>query len=202
MFRTFKMLAAATVVTVGSAAAASAQSVLLGATLSGAQEVPAVTTPATGTSTLLYNQGTGAFTVTLSFSGLTGNTVPVGPGNAPAHIHLGGPGVNGPIAIPLVGIPAGGTSFTNYTRTFTFAELLTIGVSDANVAALQATLNGLVGASVGTTAGLYANVHTTTFPGGEIRGNMAVIPEPSTYALLASGLAGLGVVARRRRQRA
>ena len=32
-----------------------------------------------------------------------------------------------------------------------------------------------------------------------IRGHVSVVPEPSTYLLMASGLAGLGIVARRRR---
>jgi serralysin len=43
--------------------------------------------------------------------------------------------------------------------------------------------------------GLYFNVHTPDFPGGEIRGQI-MIPEPSSAALL--GIAGL-VVARGRR---
>ena len=35
-----------------------------------------------------------------------------------------------------------------------------------------------------------------------IRGNVSVVPEPSTYLLMASGLAGLGIMARRRRHNA
>lgn len=43
----------------------------------------------------------------------------------------------------------------------------------------------------------YLNLHTTAFPGGEIRGQ--VVPEPSTFLLAALGLLGLGC---RRRKRA
>ena len=47
----------------------------------------------------------------------------------------------------------------------------------------------------------YINFHTVQFGGGEIRGQiMQVVPEPSTYALMATGLAGVGLAALRRRR--
>ena len=45
---------------------------------------------------------------------------------------------------------------------------------------------------------LYINVHTTTNPGGEIRGNLMVVPEPGTYALLACGMGALLLFRRKR----
>ena len=48
----------------------------------------------------------------------------------------------------------------------------------------------------------YMNFHTTQFGAGEIRGQIVVVPEPETYALLLAGLGVLGVVARRRKQSA
>ena len=42
-------------------------------------------------------------------------------------------------------------------------------------------------------------LHTTQFGGGEIRGQILVVPEPETYLLMLAGLAGIGAIIRKRR---
>ncbi|WP_447979253.1 CHRD domain-containing protein [Candidatus Nitrospira bockiana] len=42
----------------------------------------------------------------------------------------------------------------------------------------------------------YINFHTTQFPGGEIRGTLTIVPEPSTLLLIVTGLAALGLARR------
>lgn len=88
-----------------------------------------------------------------------------------AHIHLAPAGVNGPVIYPIaLGSPA--------------SLLLTL--TDDDVAALRG-------------GNWYVNVHSATYPGGEIRGQFVPVPEPSTYALGAALLIGIAVAWRRRR---
>ncbi|MGZ3472046.1 MAG: CHRD domain-containing protein, partial [Isosphaeraceae bacterium] len=42
----------------------------------------------------------------------------------------------------------------------------------------------------------YFNIHTVAFPGGEIRGQSTVIPEPASLTLLTLGLGGILAIAR------
>jgi hypothetical protein len=70
------------------------------ASMTGAQEVPAVTTSATGTGTLVVDPATRAASGGIVVSGIT----PLF-----AHIHLGATGANGPVIVPLT--DAGGGVF-------------------------------------------------------------------------------------------
>ena len=47
----------------------------------------------------------------------------------------------------------------------------------------------------------YVNVHTSLFPGGEIRGQLGLVPEPGTIVLIGTGALGLLAVARKRVRR-
>ena len=66
------------------------------------------------------------------------------------------------------------------------------GTADSAFAALIAGLDA---------GNAYFNIHTTAFPGGEIRGQLAAVPEPGTWMLLLGGFSLLGVVLRQRRRR-
>jgi hypothetical protein len=65
------------------------------ATLNGASEIPTNTSTATGTATLIFNNTTKAFTITVNH-----NVVSATGG----HIHIGAIGVNGPIVFPLTSL--------------------------------------------------------------------------------------------------
>jgi len=86
-----------------------------------------------------------------------------------AHIHSGAAGVNGSIRVFFYGNgspnPGGAVSFTDksilVTGSFTAADVT--GVSFADL--LNQMRNGTA----------YTNVHTTAFPGGEMRGQIQTV---------------------------
>jgi len=158
-------------------------------TLSGANETPDPV-PSTGSGSALVTLVADILNVSITYTGLSA------PGTA-AHIHCCGVGISAPIAVPFTTFTTGVTSGTfsasydlTSTASYSTAFLMANGNTAASAeAALIAGLNG------GLT---YANVHSTAFPGGEIRGQLAAVPEPAT-ALLAGGvLAALALLRRRR----
>lgn len=110
-------------------------------TLSGANENPPNASPATGTLTGTYDNVSKVISITLNWSGFIGNTT-AGHFHAPAGVTT-----NAPVRIGFVGIPTGSTS-----GTFSNSYVLT------------AQQEGWL-----LTDSMYVNVHSTVFPGGEIR---------------------------------
>lgn len=143
--------------------------------MTGAQESPANGSLAAGGGIATFDSVANTIDVSVFFVGLS----------APAtlsHIHLGGPGVNGPVIV----------SFVPYTPSATGGSIIGAGLAFpvGNIPDLMA----------GNT---YFNIHTSTYPGGEIRGQLmpVVVPEPSTLTLAGLGLVAAGGIAFKRRQR-
>lgn len=183
------------------AAAGASQAVTFTTELSGPNESPPAASPGTGTATIDFNAVAHTLRVNATFSGLIGNTTA-------AHIHccVATPG-SGTVGVAtqlptFSGFPAGGTSGT-YDNTFDTLEPATW-----NPAFITANGGTAAGAEAALASGLasgtsYFNIHSSAFPGGEIRGFLAQVaneevPEPAGIALFAIA-AGAFVAGRRRK---
>ena len=123
-------------------------------TLSGANEVPAVTTAGTGTVTATLDISTKVLTVTGSYSGLSGAVTAPGALASGAHIH--GPaavGVNAGVLFNLTAT-AGATAGSG-----TLAQTTTITLTDAQIIEIN-------------DGKYYVNLHTAANAGGEVRGQL------------------------------
>ena len=132
--------------------------------LLGVNETPSVSTPATGRLRAVIDEDSGLITFTLSYEGLTA---------APlfAHIHFGERHVAGGVMVFFCGgggkpaCPAAPAEITGSIMAENVIGPAAQGISAGEFAKVLAAIRS--GAS-------YANVHTTNFPTGEIRGQ--VIP--------------------------
>lgn len=180
------------------AASAQADTLIYNVTLSGANESPPVASFGTGFGIVTLDTTSFTMRVQSIFAGLTGTTTV-------AHIHCctAVPGAgNVGVATPtptFPGFPAGVTSGT-YDVTFNMLDTASWNAAyiTNNGGTVNSAFNALAAGMAGGSA--YLNIHSSFAPGGEIRGFLvAQIPEPSTYALMALGLAAVGGLARRRR---
>lgn len=157
-------------------------------TIMGDFENPPTGSPGSGMARLTFDlsvPATPLMRVEAQFSGLLGNTTV-------AHVHccVNPPGNVGVATTTptFPGFPAGVTSGA-YDMTFDMSQL-----SSYNAAFMTGStpLQKLAGLLAGLDAGrAYFNLHTNLFPGGEIRGFFAYIPEPATAVLAACAWTGL-----------
>jgi hypothetical protein len=118
------------------------------AVLIGVNEVPANGATGIGFGTVSLSADQSTITVDEQFSGLSANATA-------SHIHgPAGPGTNAAVLFPFTGVP---TAKSGQIPQQTFA------ITPTQLGYLQ---NGL----------LYMNVHDATFPGGEIRGQLLLVP--------------------------
>jgi CHRD domain-containing protein len=145
-----------------------AQEIKLHANLIGFQEVPALLSTAEGEFTATVDPSRTSMTFTVTYSGLLGNVTQ-------SHIHFGQKGVNGGIMIFFCtnlgngpvgtqGCPQEGT----VTGTVRAADV--VGPTAQGVA--PGNLDNVISAI--QSGQIYANVHSTRWPGGEIRGQVKV----------------------------
>lgn len=149
----------------------------------------------TGSALISFDTGTHVLSYSGSFSGLSGTSTA-------SHFHccVAPPGTVG-IAVDapsLLGFPIGVSagSFDAFLDLDDPANFSPAFLSNNGGTTESATAAFLQGVQDGHA---YMNIHSSAFGSGEIRGFLAPIPEPSSYALMALGLAALGVATRRRR---
>jgi CHRD domain/Secretion system C-terminal sorting domain len=114
-------------------------------TFSGAQEIPANASTATGNVVGNYDPKSGLLGIKVAYSGLSANATL-------AHIHRAAAGSNGPVQIDF-----GGLGFTFGAQSGTFSKIILLNAAQA--ADLLA-------------GNLYVNIHSANFPGGEIRAQL------------------------------
>lgn len=164
--------------------------------LSGPNEAPPNTSAGTGTATVIYDSTANTLFIDTTFSGLTGTTTA-------SHIHCctAAP-FTGTAAVAtqvptFVDFPLGVTSGT-YSHLFDLSDPATynpafITANGGTVAAAEPVL--LAGLAANES---YLNIHTTAFPGGEIRGFLTPVPEPAGLGLIGMAMGAAAQLWRKR----
>lgn len=124
--------------------------------LAGSNQVPPNSSPARGTVIAAYD----ATTKTIS---LTGDYQKLSDTVTGAHIHVGPPGVNGPIIVPLTYSPPNDSTGIIFILNASYPD----SVADDLLA-----------------GNMYVNVHNDSFPGGEIRTQLTPTSGTETHAFI------------------
>jgi len=167
------------------------------AILNGANEFPVNASPGTGFAEVDYDTIAHTLHVTVSFTGLLGTTTA-------SHIHAA-------TTVPFqstAGVATTTPTFANFplgVTSGTYDNTLDLTQSSSyNPAYVTANGGTPASAEAALTAAIaageaYLNIHSSVVPGGEIRGFLTLVPEPSSFALLALGGSAVALISRRRK---
>ena len=156
MRRVLSLVGAAALVMVAGVASAEAQTMEFTALLSGGNEVPGVVSGSGGTATVSLNTATKAVTYRIDVYNMPSGTTQ-------AHFHVGAPGVAGPVVVNF-------SVVTNISNDFAITGTATASDLVPRVAQGIGSWEDFVQALM--LGQVYANVHSTVNPGGEIRGQV------------------------------
>jgi hypothetical protein len=158
---------------------ASADIITYNFNLDGGQEVPPNASGAVGAAQLVYDTDTMMYDMDLMAFGIgLGDLLDVGPNSTPVHVHMAPAGANGPIVVDL-----------GFASSFFDDGLgIRLQINDALFGGTQGGVDSdpAVVRDALLAGNLYVNIHTSTYGGGEIRGQ--IVPEPASLALMLLGL--------------
>jgi hypothetical protein len=178
------------------AGAATAAPLTYKGTLSGAAENPPNGSAGTGSAVVTFDMTAHMLNVDVTFANLTGVSTA-------AHIHCC-------TAAPLTGSAGIATETPSFggfpAGVYGGLYSMTFDTSQAtswNPAFIAANGGTTAGAEAALGAGLasssaYLNIHSTAFPGGEIRAFLQPVPEPGQWGMLLLGIPVVFAIARRR----
>lgn len=192
-------LAAATLCATLAAGGATAAPATYYASLTGAAEATPNDSPGIGSTVVTFDLTAHLLTVDLSFVALEGFSTA-------SHIHCCtvSPGTGS------AGVATETPTFSSFPTGVTggiYSMMFDTSMADSwNPAFIAANGGTTAGAEAAFGAGLasgsaYLNIHSTEYPGGEIRGFLAApVPEPGQWGMLLMGLPAVLALARRRRE--
>ena len=161
-------------------------------TMFGGNEVPPNGSTASGQATVTVNTVTNLLTVNETWIGLSSPATG-------AHIHCCAvAGVAVGVALPFTTFPNTTSGTFNFTYDLTQSATYTSGFVTASGGTAAGAESALLAAMA--SGRTYTNIHDANFQGGEIRGQLAAVPEPGTIALAGASLLGLIAAVRRRRR--
>ena len=167
------------------------------APLLSSSEIPAAASSGHGSAMVTMDFDLVTMRVQITFADLVGTTTA-------SHIHCctvtpGSANVGVATLLPSFTAFPNGVKAGSYDHTFDMSQAANYnaGFISGHGGTVGSAFNALV---AGLDSGnAYLNIHTSSFPGGEVRALLAPVPEPESYALMLGGLGALALVARRRK---